>query len=152
MIKGYQYSYPFLTPECGIRVEDNWVKYLYKHIVNVDHPTMGFIGITFKVCPFPTFDIQVRFFLEFIKNPSRFFREEMVTDILKDVHLKAVPPHHVHLIGMPLHRTYFEDLANTVKIRKVRPVIHRLYEELSNNRNVDKRYRILNDEEFTEIK
>lgn len=147
---GYQYCYPFLTEDCGVTVDNNWVKYLYKHVVNVDHPTMGFIGVTFKVCPFPTFDIQVRFFLEFLKNPSRFSREEMLADILKEVHSKAAPTHLVHKIGMPLHQFYFNDLANTVKIRKVRPVIHKLYEHLSNNRNVDKKYRILNDEEFEE--
>lgn len=75
----------------------------------------------------------------------------MVADILKDVHAKAAPTHLVHKIGMPLHQFYFNDLANTVKIRKVRPVIHKLYEHLSNNRNVDKKYRIINDEEFEEF-
>ncbi|XP_066152119.1 uncharacterized protein [Euwallacea fornicatus] len=57
---GYQYCYPFLTEDCAIFVDDNWVKYLFKHVINVNHPTMGLIGITFKVCPFPTFDIQRR--------------------------------------------------------------------------------------------
>ncbi|KAF7283945.1 hypothetical protein GWI33_022771 [Rhynchophorus ferrugineus] len=151
---GYVYSYPFLTDRCGIKIENNWVQYVYKHIVNVEHPSMGFIGVTFKVCPFPTFDIQVRFFLEFIKNIRRLTKEQMMADIMNDVakrKAQAMPAHHVHKIGHSLHRIYFDDLADTVKIPRARPVIHNLYEHLANNRTVDKRYKIINDEEFQEV-
>ncbi|CAG9766250.1 unnamed protein product [Ceutorhynchus assimilis] len=148
---GYQYVYPFLTKECGIEVENRWVKYLYKHIVNVEHPTMGFMGITFRVCPFPLFDIQARFFLEFIKNTSKFSKDEMIRDILKDIEDKSASTAQVHQIGNALHQTYFDDLANTVKVEKVRPVIHKLFQSLCGERNVEKNYRILNDEEFIEV-
>ncbi|KAL1513031.1 hypothetical protein ABEB36_002514 [Hypothenemus hampei] len=148
---GYQYCYPFLSDDCGITVENNWVKYLYKHVVNIEHPTMAFIGITFKVCPFPTFDIQVRFFLEFLKNSNKLTKDDMLMDIFKDVQTKKVPEHLVHKIGVSLHESYFSDLADTLKIRKVRPVIHKLYEYLCENRNLEKRFKILNDEEFVEL-
>lgn len=151
---GYQYSYPFLTSACKITIENNWIKHLYKHIINVEHPSMAFIGVIFKVCPFPTFDIQIRFFLEFMKDPSKFTKEKMMDDVLKDVQARneqAYPKHHVHKIGMALQRIYFEDLANTVKIKKVKPVVNNLYEFLQNGRNINKRYKIINDEEFIEV-
>lgn len=56
---GYLYSFPFLGEECGVRIEDNFVSSLYKHIVNVEHPTMAFIGVTFNCNLFVLFDLQV---------------------------------------------------------------------------------------------
>ena len=41
---GYQYTFPFLDPECGVAVRGRRVAPLYKHLVNITHPTMCFIG------------------------------------------------------------------------------------------------------------
>lgn len=56
---GYEFTFPFLSEKCGVTVEDNVVKPLYKHLINVAHPTMAFIGIPSKIVPFPFFDYQV---------------------------------------------------------------------------------------------
>lgn len=56
---GYKYKFPFLTTQCKITIKDNWVHSLYKHVINIEKPTMAFIGIPFTICPFPMFDIQV---------------------------------------------------------------------------------------------
>lgn len=56
---GYKYSFPFLDENCGIRVDDNYVNPLYKHFVNVEHPTMCIAGIPTTVVPFPMFHMQV---------------------------------------------------------------------------------------------
>lgn len=58
---GYLYSFPFFSSNCGITVTNNNIYPLFKHIVNIQHPTMGFIGVPTTVCPFPIFDIQVCF-------------------------------------------------------------------------------------------
>jgi len=58
---GYHYRYPFLTPDI-VRVEDNWVSPLYQDLLHVEYPTLAFIGIPFKVVPFPLFQIQARWF------------------------------------------------------------------------------------------
>lgn len=58
---GYKYVYPFLTPECQIYVEDNHVTELYKHIININYPTMYFIGIPFTTLIVPLLDLQVIF-------------------------------------------------------------------------------------------
>lgn len=56
---GYQYKYPFLSSDCGIEVVNNWIRYLYKHMINVKHPTMAFLGVPARIIPFPMFRIQV---------------------------------------------------------------------------------------------
>lgn len=43
---GYKYNFPFLTEECGIKTTNNHVTSLYKHVLNIEHPTMFFIGLT----------------------------------------------------------------------------------------------------------
>lgn len=60
---GYEYKYPFLSPECKITVDKMVVKPLYKHFINIEHPTMCIIGIP-RDCPgFTMFDLQVSIIL-----------------------------------------------------------------------------------------
>lgn len=48
---GYLYSFPFLSMDCGIIIEDNYVQPLFKHCININYPTMCFIGIPYLVHP-----------------------------------------------------------------------------------------------------
>ena len=48
--------------DCGIEVKDNHVQDLYKHIINIRYPTMGFIGLPSRVIVFPLINYQVRSF------------------------------------------------------------------------------------------
>lgn len=56
---GYNYNFSFLSKKCGVEVTDNYVHPLYKQIISIENPTLGFIGVPHTVCPFPMFDIQV---------------------------------------------------------------------------------------------
>jgi len=56
---GYKYSFPFLDKNCGIQVDNNYVTPLYKHFINIEHPSMCIIGIPTVVVPFPMFHMQV---------------------------------------------------------------------------------------------
>ncbi|XP_031633747.1 dimethylaniline monooxygenase [N-oxide-forming] 3-like, partial [Contarinia nasturtii] len=55
---GYKYSYPFLDASAGIHVKDNFVEPLYMHVLNVEHPTMAFIGVAHGGLHFPMYDLQ----------------------------------------------------------------------------------------------
>lgn len=68
-VLGYKYSYPFLSVDCGIHVDDNFVQPLYKQIFNINHPTMAFIGLTKSAINFHLFDLQVNLSTNF-KPPS----------------------------------------------------------------------------------
>lgn len=57
---GYEFTFPFLSPECGIRVVNNRVVPLYKHTLHRDRPSMALIGIPYCVVPFVVFHYQVR--------------------------------------------------------------------------------------------
>lgn len=56
---GYKYSFPFLHEDCKIVVDENHIQPLYKHMINIEYPTMCLIGIPFNVCAFQMFDLQV---------------------------------------------------------------------------------------------
>lgn len=58
---GYLYNFPFLHESCGIVVEENCVEPLYKHLVNIRHPSMCLIGVPYYVCAFSMFDLQVSY-------------------------------------------------------------------------------------------
>lgn len=57
---GYNYTYPFLANDSGITFDNNNVQPLYKHIFNIEHPTMLFIGLLSGLIPtWPTIELQV---------------------------------------------------------------------------------------------
>ena len=58
---GYWYRFPFLTAE-SVSVGDNWVRGLYRQIVAVEYPSLAFIGLPFRIVPFPLFQRQARWF------------------------------------------------------------------------------------------
>ena len=58
---GYRYAYPFLD-DALIQVADNWVSPLYQDLLHVDRPNLAFIGIPFRVVPFPLFELQAQWF------------------------------------------------------------------------------------------
>lgn len=60
---GYNFKFPFLDKSTKISVDDNYVKPLYKHMFNVEHPSMSFVGIPMGVVPFPFFHVQVLFLI-----------------------------------------------------------------------------------------
>lgn len=83
---GYQYSFPFLSCDCGLYVENNHVQPLYKHCINIEYPTMAVIGLPFLVLPTQSFDLQIRFVLKyFSKEMDLPTKEEMMADLKRDI-------------------------------------------------------------------
>ena len=56
---GYEYAFPFLDETSGLTIEDNRVAPLYKHMVNVQHPSMAFMGLPTVVALFTVSHVQV---------------------------------------------------------------------------------------------
>lgn len=67
---GYQYTLPFLSIDCGLSAEDNFVNGLYKQCLSINHPSMAIIGLPNFVCPNQMFDLQVIFFALFPTQSS----------------------------------------------------------------------------------
>lgn len=158
---GYKYTFPFISVDCGITVEDNYVQPLYKHCVNINYPTMAFIGLPFYVCASQMFDLQVRFCVKYLsglkKLPSR---EEMMADTereMSDRWARGYKKRQAHMMG-PDQNKYYEDLAQTAEIEPIKPVMTRLHNE-SSERFLDDLvnfrkdiFRIIDDETFVKVK
>ncbi|XP_073000960.1 flavin-containing monooxygenase FMO GS-OX-like 4 [Typha latifolia] len=56
---GYKYHFPFLETDGIVTVDDNRVGPLYKHVFPPElAPGLSFIGLPWKVIPFPLFELQ----------------------------------------------------------------------------------------------
>uniref|UniRef100_UPI00358E3199 uncharacterized protein n=1 Tax=Myxine glutinosa TaxID=7769 RepID=UPI00358E3199 len=99
---GYEYRFPFLSTDVELRVHNGRVSPLYKHLVHMTFPSLIFIGICQKICPFPHFDVQVRFALAVFANHVRLpSRKEMEAETIEEIEEKrasGVPDRHFHVM------------------------------------------------------
>lgn len=77
---GYKYTFPFLSVDCGLSVDDNYVQPLYKHCININRPTMVLIGLPYYVCASQMFDLQVRFCVTFLSGRKAMPTKEKMTE------------------------------------------------------------------------
>lgn len=56
---GYNFEFAFLSNDTGIIVDNNYVQPLFKHVVNIEYPTMAFLGIATGPT-LPTLDLQAK--------------------------------------------------------------------------------------------
>lgn len=126
MISGYHYKFPFLSSDCGIYVDDNFVQPLYKQVLNIEHPTMAFIGIPSIVSSTRMMDLQVRFALKYITGAKKFLSKiEMLTDMRAQVQIhwnKGYRKHQTHILAKE-QQEYFDQLAQTADIEALPPVL-----------------------------
>lgn len=131
---GYLYSFPFLSEECRVRVEDNHVQPLYKHLVHIDHPTMALVGLPFYVCANSLFDLQARVFLRTLKGevvlPGR---EEMLADTQHEMQRRralGMKNRQAHMMG-PMQGDYYSELAALGNLESLPAVLTKLHNESS---------------------
>ncbi|XP_030764742.1 senecionine N-oxygenase-like [Sitophilus oryzae] len=147
---GYYPSYPFLSKNCGITVDDGWVKPLYKHFINIEHPTMAIVNITLVVSTFTLYSIQIRFYLALLKGHFKVSKEEMYEDLnqaVKKREDKGLPKKMTHFIALE-QLDYCENLADIANIRKIPRVYGKMFAKILCN--LDKKYgvKIIDDENF----
>lgn len=150
---GYKFSYPFLTEKCGISTEDNWVRPLYKHVINIEHPTMAFIGIPFLLCPFVVFGPQAAAFLRTLNGEIKLTKEEMLEDLRKDREYRDglnMPTRHAHLFGKD-QTAYYDTLTSMAKMQRVPPVVAKLHSYVQTDKNLDNLFEIVNENEFVKL-
>lgn len=114
---GYKYHFPFLETNGIVTVDDNRVGPLYKHVFPPAlAPGLSFVGLPFKVVPFPMFELQSNWVAGVLSNrialPSK---EEMLADVkdfYADLEAFGKPKHRTHELGdyMP---AYLDWLAAT---------------------------------------
>jgi len=127
---GYKYSFPFLSVDTGITVDDNFVQPLYKQIINIEHPTMAFIGIPFHSPNSHMYDLQVRFALKFISGAKKLpSKAEMLKDMRAQTQIhwnKGYRKHQTHFLADE-QREYFVQVAETAEIKNLPLVLSQMH-------------------------
>lgn len=145
---GYLYNFQFLSEDLGITTDQQRIYPLYKHLIHPHFPTLSFIGILKTICPFPLFDMQVKFAIAVIdgsmKLPSV---EEMLKDIDEDFKKRlsdGLPVHYAHTMG-PRQWRYNDDLADMAKVNRLSKAVEQLYDHVHETRCKDiARYKTIN--------
>ena len=128
---GYKYEYPFLHESCDISVLARMmIKPLYKHVININHPTMCFIGTCSTINPFPQFNLQaqlyVRYLAGLIELPSK---EEMMEELNNELEVMKndeKPLRHFHKLGMNQF-AYNKDIASIANVDDVPSYVESLF-------------------------
>ena len=136
---GYLYSFPFLSEESGIKtLEGKRVFPLYKHTVNIRHPSSAIIGVNFGVVPFPYFDLQVRWVLSVWQGDKPLPPKEEMMKSNEETYQRrlhqGLPPHKAgHYLGSAQWELYRE-LAELGGNNPLDPFYEILYDESGKGR------------------
>ena len=157
---GYRYTFPFLSVDCGIHVDDNYVQPLYKHIININQPTLAFIGLPYYVCASQMFDLQARFVIKFYSGGKKLpTQKEMLDDTEQEMEKRwkrGYKKRQAHMMG-PDQCNYYDQLSQAADIEPLKPVLTKLHNE-SSQKFLDDLvnfrkdiFRIVDDENFVKI-
>ncbi|XP_077982382.1 uncharacterized protein LOC144437333 [Glandiceps talaboti] len=128
---GYYYTFPFLTPECNVKVNDGRVTPLYKHVIHTEYPNLAFIGICHIICPFPQFNSQVKFSIAAIDGSMELpNQEDMEKDIANDYEKRLAmgfPHRYAHRMGN-LQWAYDADISSIGKYNAIPNHVSKLYD------------------------
>ncbi|KAL8590520.1 hypothetical protein ACOMHN_010956 [Nucella lapillus] len=128
---GYHFHFPFLADSCNLRIEEERVTPLYKHLFHTEFPTLAFIGIPKTICPFPQFHVQISLILATLdgscKLPSK---AEMDADTEADYQNRlsqGLPKRYAHLMATRQWE-YNDDIAQMAGCQPIKKVIQTLYD------------------------
>lgn len=101
---GYKYGFPFLETGRVLRLDDNRVGPLYKHVFPPSlAPGLSFVGIPWKVAPFILFELQSKWIAKVLSGRVRLPpEEEMVAEIeafYLNMEKRGLPKRHTHQLG-----------------------------------------------------
>lgn len=132
---GFNYSFPFLSTDCGIQVDDNCVEPLFKHLININHPTMAFLGLNFHLCLQLVVDLQARACVKYwttsTTDPRLPAKAAMLEDSKRDSQVrlaKGWKKRHAHRLG-DLQEEYCRELAESADIPGIAPVYLKIYSD-----------------------
>ena len=134
---GYNYSFPFLHNDCGIQVRNNRVTHLYKHIFNTKYPTLSFIGLGLRICPFLQFSLQAQYVSAVLSTRKKLPSEaEMNADEEKDFEETlscGLSEKHAHFLGEK-QWDYNNTITELAGVKAWTPFYKELYEHVIKRR------------------
>jgi len=128
---GYLFTFPFLSDSCEITVKDNRITHLHKHLFNIRYPSMAFIGIPIRICPFPQFSLQARLVTAVLTGKSLLpSATEMLKDEERDFQDKisnGIKHHYAHMLG-PQQWEYNDEMTELAHCDPIHPIVKNLYQ------------------------
>ncbi|XP_035663624.1 flavin-containing monooxygenase FMO GS-OX5-like [Branchiostoma floridae] len=115
---GYSLSLPFLTPECGITINEGRAYPLYKHVINTTYPTMSFVGLTHHATSFSLFQLEVKLALGALDGslrlPSKAVMDQEIDKDFKTRVEAGLVPRQAHDV-FPLYLSHITELAKVTR-------------------------------------
>ena len=116
---GFHYRFPFLS---DVDTSRDWVPRLYREVLSIDHTNLAFIGLPYRVVPFPLCQIQARWLAALWAGrfdlPSRDALEAHCAQFIADRVDEA--DRHFHRKELACW-PYLDGLANEAGLRGVAP-------------------------------
>ncbi|XP_031630089.1 senecionine N-oxygenase-like [Contarinia nasturtii] len=153
---GYKYRYPFLDDDSGIHVDNNkkYVQPLYKQIINIEHPSMAFIGIPYNPLLL-ALDLQARFALKFFSGAKELpSKSEMLKDMQDYANSQQKKGAQLNFILFNDYKEYFESVARAADVEKILDVYISMVMDAAKAIHADPlgfreyKYTIIDDETF----
>ncbi|CAD5110826.1 DgyrCDS189 [Dimorphilus gyrociliatus] len=158
---GYRYNFPFLEENVKLRITNERLYPLYKHLVDARNPNIIYLGITKTVLPFPHFHIQASFAAAVFTNQITLpCEDDMLADIENDYKWRTEElgfsekrAHYLH----QLQWAYNDDLCELASIPRLPSSVSNLYLGVHQARTQDlqhykeKNYRIVDEHTFVEV-
>lgn len=133
---GYDYEFPFLTPESGITVCNKRVAPLYKHTFNAVHPSLALIGMNFPSIAWPYVDFQAQWVLSVWAGKKQLPSSEEMIKYSDDDYRKrlqnGLSPRQAHYIALsvPVQREFMAELAELGDAEPFEPVLWELLDDV----------------------
>ena len=114
---------------------------LYKHLISVEHPTLCFVGIPVQICPFPQFDLQIRYFVKLLTGQVQLpTKAEMCEEIKQEMEWKknnlGMPEKHFHKMGA-LQWKYNKEIAELGGLKPISNGVENLYNAVHERRKTN---------------
>mmetsp|Transcript_7251 Transcript_7251/g.26674 ORF Transcript_7251/g.26674 Transcript_7251/m.26674 type:complete len:188 (-) Transcript_7251:1901-2464(-) len=135
---GYHYRFPFLKDAGAVTVDDNRVAPLYEHLFTPRFgATLSFIGLPFKVVPFPMMQLQSRWVAQALSGRVILPLEEEMTNACQEFYNKlerdGVPMRYTHRMGDD--QFHYNDMISKITNSRPLPAWRKaMYEANSKNK------------------
>lgn len=109
-------------------MKNNFTQPLFKQIINIENPTMAFVGLPFVS------EFQVQFALKFISGEKRLpSTQEMLDDAQTQSEIllsNGQPMHRMHALHLPdTAWDYLKQLWDTAELEKLPDVAYEIYKD-----------------------
>lgn len=162
MATGYHYNMRFVDPNCGISMASNGtINGLFRHMINIEYPSMALLAVTNKVLPLPLYHQQMLYFLKIQLNQYKLpTKDEMIKDTEEDYQKRlseGMRPKDRHELKVDLMSKYLDKITNEAQLKPLKKVIIKLHRDLYAVRLADitgyKRfnYRLISDDDYEVI-